>query len=128
MFLWKRRRPPRSTRADTRLPYTALCRSAGRLLARGEVLPHLVGRLHLQPHARLREAGFAQPRHQLAPLHRGVGLVEIVERKGLHAILELLDQLQEAFRAGIDPGQAELGRGRWRRWRRRSEEPTSELQ
>src|SRR3546814_1431330 len=62
-------------------------------------MPHLVGRLHLQPHARLREAGFAQPRHQLAPLHRGVGLAEIVERKGLHAILELLDQLQEAFRS-----------------------------
>src|SRR3546814_1824976 len=99
-----RRRPPRSTRTDTRFPYTTLCRSAGQTLCRAAA-----GRAH----RRHRHHPVATPgRQDAASRRRRAGFLQ----KEPHAL----------YRAGTagDPVRAD-----WAGTAQiRSEEHTSELQ
>src|SRR3546814_20132200 len=99
------RPPPRSTRTDTRFPYTALCRAgveSGGLQADGE-----------------REAAKARGDDDRFPVHR----VRFIRREGssMHAWRPLWAPGAARTRCGCDP-EASSGP------HRRSEEHTSELQ
>src|SRR3546814_3369804 len=123
LFFLMIRRPPRSTRTDTLLPYTTLFRSAQgidqlRRLAADGVLPGA----HRLDHAGQIAIGLLP-----FPLHLD-DAVFIALQRGLHRLQQRL-QLRLALLARLaEPLLGPLQKVLLRHFQRRSEEHTSELQ
>src|SRR3546814_6858372 len=135
------RRPPRSTRTDTLLPYTALFRSrvqwvdrghraAGPLLVPERVPVDVTGRRRpqLQVIARHRRVGPTKElRHRVVVTLRAVHLAALVHRQGQTSLRagEFVDHDVDPELPGVDAGVRARPA---MRGHRRSEEHTSELQ